>query len=143
MKVTPAGKAMPASANKCCIKEASLANVMTGWGSANIVKADIVVEIGVAAWGVTAASDQSLQSAANWCSGQENFRPTDCSAATVRARSPLTDARRAIKSERGKSPFLENTLVSLPYMKSAALSKLTIEGRAGASKMVRSPDPEA
>src|SRR5258706_7616330 len=125
------------------MNEASLSNVMTGGGSAKMVKADIVVETGVAAWGVTAASAQSFQSEASWCSGHENFRPADCRAATVRARSPLTDARRAMRSERGKSPFLENTLNSLPEMKSAALSKLTMVGRAGASKMVRCPDPEA
>src|SRR5258706_5009189 len=121
---------------------ASLSKVMTT-GSANMVKADIVVEMGVAAWGVTAASAQSRQSAAKTCSGQENFRPADCSVATVRARSPLLDAKRAIRSCRGKSPFLMNTLDSLPNMKSAALSKLTAEGRAGASKIERSPDPEA
>src|SRR5258706_11790480 len=108
-----------------------------------MVKADKAVDMGVAAWGVTAASAQSRQSAANLCSGQENFRPADCSAVTVRARSPLLDAKRLIKSWRGKSPFLMNTLDSLPNMKSAALSKLTAEGRAGASKMVCCPDPEA
>src|SRR5258706_15323326 len=105
-----------------------------------MVKADKAVDMGVAAWGVTAASAQSRQSAAKTCSGHKNFRPADCSAATVRARSPLLDAKRPINSWQGKSPFLLNTLVSLPNMKSAALSKLIAEGRAGASKMVRWPD---
>src|SRR5258706_4727429 len=142
MKVTREGKVMPASVKRCCMNAASLSKVMTT-GSANMGKADIVVETGVAAWGVTAASAQSRQSAARTCSGQENFSPADCSAATVRAKSPLLDAKRAIRSCRGKSPFLLNTLDSLPIMKSAALSKLTADGRAGASKMERSPDPEA
>src|SRR5258706_5036257 len=108
-----------------------------------MVNADKEVDTGVAAWGVTAASAQSRQSLANSCSGQENFRPADCSAATVRAKSPLLEAKRPIRSWRGNSPFRTNTLDSLPNMKSAALSKLTAEGRAGASKMVRCPDPEA
>src|SRR5258706_5778176 len=108
-----------------------------------MVKADKVVDTGVAAWGVTAASAQLRQSLAKTCSGQENFRPADCSAATVRARSPLLEAKRPIKSWWGKSPFRLNTLVSLPNMKSAALSRLTTEGSAGASKMERCPDPDA
>src|SRR5258706_8527568 len=108
-----------------------------------MVNVDKVVDTGVAAWGVTAASAQSRQSLANSCSDQENFRPADCSAAMVRAKSPLLEAKRPIKSWRGKSPFRLNTLASLLNMKSAALSRLTAGGRAGASKMVRCPDPEA
>src|SRR5258706_2868980 len=125
------------------MKEASLSKAMIGRGSANMVKADKAVDTGVAAMGVTAASAQSRQSLAKTCSGQENFRPADCSAATVRAKSPLLEAKRLIKSWRGNSPFRMKTLDSLPIMKSAALSKLIIVGRAGASKMVRCADPEA
>src|SRR5258706_767586 len=108
-----------------------------------MVNVDKAVDTGVAAAGVTAASAQSRQSLANSCSGQENFRPADCSAATVDAKSPLLEAKRPTKSRRGNSPLRTNTLDNLPKMKSAALSRLTAEGRAGASKMVRCPDPEA
>src|SRR5258706_58126 len=65
-KSTSAGLIMPTSVNMCCRKEASLLYSIVGWGrgSAKVVKADIEVDIGVAARGVTAVSAQSRQSLA-------------------------------------------------------------------------------
>src|SRR5258706_2221641 len=116
---------------------------MVGRGSAKMVKADIAVEIGVEAWGVTAASAQSRQLRAMSCSDQENFKPADCRAATVRAKSPLLVTSKESMSAQGKLPNRLKTLANLLKMKSAALSALVIVGRLGASKMVRCPEPEA